>query len=138
MVGQYQETVSFLKNHVRVIAFLVGFTFVQRCSVFVLTYFVYKGMGLSGTDAFTIMALQAVVYIAVDMLPLPGSQGITELMYAAVFGSVFVGGSLTISMCVSRGLNFYMLLLISALVAAYCWWSAGRRKEEKKKAEENV
>ncbi|GEM_PF-61382 len=135
LVGQYQETVSFLKSHVRVIAFLVGFTFVQRCSVFILTYFVYKGMGLSGTGAFTIMALQAVVYIAVDMLPLPGSQGITELMYAAVFGSVFVGGSLTISMCVSRGLNFYMLLLISALVAAYCWWSAGRRKGGEKNAD---
>ena len=73
------------------------------------------------------MALQAVVYIAVDMLPLPGSQGITELMYMAVFGNVFVGGSLTLSMCVTRGINFYMLLLVSAAVAAYCWWSKGKK-----------
>ncbi len=128
-VGQYQKTVSFLKSHAKVLVFLVGFTFVQRCSVFVLTYFVYRGMGFTGTNAFTIMALQAVVYIAVDMLPLPGSQGITELMYAAVFGGVFVGGSLTVSMCISRGLNFYMLLIISALVAAYCWWSVGRKQK---------
>lgn len=122
MVGQYQQTVGFLKSHGRVLAFLVGFTFIQRCSVFILTYFIYKGMGLSGTDAFTIMCLQAVVYIAVDMLPLPGSQGITEIMYAAVFRNIFVGGSLTVSMCVTRGINFYMLLIISAIVAAYCWW----------------
>lgn len=122
MVEQYQGTVSFLKSHLGVIGFLVGFTFVQRCSVFVLTYFVYKGMGLSGAAPFEIMALQAVVYIAVDMLPLPGSQGITELMYAAVFGRIFVGSSLTVSMCISRGLNFYMLLIVSACVAAYAWW----------------
>ncbi|MGN1148074.1 MAG: lysylphosphatidylglycerol synthase transmembrane domain-containing protein [Lachnospiraceae bacterium] len=128
LVEQYQETVGFLKTHVRVVGFLLGFTFIQRCSVFILTYFVYKGMGLTGTNAFTVMALQAVVYIAVDMLPLPGSQGITELMYTAVFRNVFVGSSLTVSMCISRGLNFYMLLIISAVVAAYCWWHTGGRK----------
>ncbi len=127
LVSQYQETVQFIKSHGRVLAFLVGFTFVQRCSVFVLTYFVYRGMGFHTANAFTIMALQAVVYIAVDMLPLPGSQGITELMYAAVFRDIFLGSSLTVSMCVSRGLNFYMLLIISAMVAAYCWWQAGRK-----------
>ena len=132
LVEQYQETVQFIKTHGKVPAFLLGFTFVQRCSVFVLTYFVYCGMGLKGTSAFAIMALQAVVYIAVDMLPLPGSQGITELMYAAVFQNIFVGGSLTVSMCVTRGLNFYMLLLISAVVAAYCWWRTGRKKDVKK------
>lgn len=122
MVEQYQGTVRFLKGHMGVIGFLVGFTFIQRCSVFVLTYFVYRGMGLSGAAPLAIMALQAVVYIAVDMLPLPGSQGITELMYVAVFGRIFVGSSLTVSMCISRGLNFYMLLIVSACVAAYAWW----------------
>ena len=127
MVEQYQGTVSFIKHHGNVLLFLVGFTFIQRCSVFVLTWFIYRGMGLSGANAFTVMALQAVVYIAVDMLPLPGSQGITELMYMAVFGNVFVGGSLTLSMCVTRGINFYMLLLVSAAVAAYCWWSKGKK-----------
>lgn len=133
LVGQYQGTVGFLKSHGEVLVFLVGFTFIQRCSVFGLTYFVYRGMGLSGANAFTVMALQAVVYIAVDMLPLPGSQGITELMYAAVFRNVFTGGSLTVSMCVTRGLNFYMLLMISAAVAAYSWWRGGRKRPEAEK-----
>ena len=40
----------------------------------------------SGSSLFHILAVQAAVYIAVDMLPVPGAQGITELMYAAVFG----------------------------------------------------
>lgn len=135
MVTQYQETVTFLKTHKKVVVFLLAITFLQRCSVFGLTWFIYKGMGLSGTDAFTIMALQAVVYIAVDMLPLPGSQGITEIMYAAVFNKIFIGNTLTISMCVTRGINFYMLLIISALVAAYCWWSAGRKKKSLQQAD---
>lgn len=122
MITQYRETVAFLKTHLRVVAFLLVITFLQRCSVFALTWLVYKGMGLTGTDAFTIMALQAVVYITVDMLPLPGSQGITEIVYVAAFHNIFMGNTLPVSLCVTRGINFYMLLIISALVSAYCWW----------------
>ena len=120
MVLQYADTVVFLRTHVKVILHILAVTFVQRCAVFGLTYFVYRGMGLSGTGAIPIMALQAVVYITVDMLPLPGSQGVTELVYAAIFGAVFTGGTLTISMCVTRGINYYLPLIISAIVAGYC------------------
>ncbi len=129
MVEQYHETVCFLKTHVKAMAIMAIFTTIQRCSVFGLTYLIYLGMGLEGAEAFSVMALQGVVYIAVDMLPLPGAQGITELVYAAVFQNVFLGRSLTVSMCVTRGINFYFLLIVSACVAAYCWWSVGRKQK---------
>ena len=58
----------------------------------------------------------ASVYSAVDMLPLPGAQGITELMYQAVFAHVFTGMYLIPSMLVSRGINFYFLLVVSLVV----------------------
>ncbi len=122
MIEQYHSAVQFLKTHGKSILFLMCITILQRCAVFGLTYFVYRGLGLSGTSSFVIMALQAVVYISVDMLPLPGSQGITEIMYAAVFGQIFTGNSLMVSMCISRGLNFYLPLIISACVAAWSWW----------------
>ena len=122
MVKQYHEVVQFLKTHVRVVFFLVVVTFLQRCTVFGLTYFIYRGMGLKGASLFSIMALQAVVYITVDMLPLPGSQGITELVYAAVFDRIFIGGTLTISMCVTRGINFYLPFLFSAIIAGFSFF----------------
>ena len=49
MVLQYADTVVFLRTHVQVILHILAVTFVQRCAVFGLTYFVYRGMGLSGT-----------------------------------------------------------------------------------------
>lgn len=130
MVKQYREVVLFLKTHMRVVVVLVVVTFIQRCSVFGLTYFIYRGMGLSGVGLFTVMALQAVVYITVDMLPLPGSQGITELVYAAVFGQIFVGGTLTISMCVTRGINFYLPFMFSAVVAGISFFHKKKGKQE--------
>ena len=128
MVLQYADTVVFLRTHIKVIAYILAVTFLQRCCVFGLTYFVYRGMGLSGTGAIPIMALQAVVYITVDMLPLPGSQGVTELVYAAIFGKIFIGGTLTISMCVTRSINYDLPLMISAFVAGYC--SLKKKKEK--------
>ena len=63
-----------------------------------------------------VILLQASVYIAVDMLPLPGAQGITELMYQAVFAHVFTVMYLIPSMLVSRGINFYFLLVVSLII----------------------
>ncbi|MGN0384522.1 MAG: YbhN family protein [Lachnospiraceae bacterium] len=130
VVKQYRKVVLFLKTHLHVVLFLTVVTFIQRCSVFGLTYFIYRGMGLSGAGLFTVMALQAVVYITVDMLPLPGSQGITELVYTAVFGQIFVGGTLTISMCVTRGINFYLPFIVSAVVAGISFFHKKKGKQE--------
>ncbi len=128
---RYQETVQFfLKNKHKVVITLL-ITIVQRISVFVLTYVIYRGFELSGTSAFTVILLQASVYIAVDMLPLPGAQGITELMYKRVFQMVFPGSYLTASMCVTRGINFYFLMIVSAAVTLYCYIQSKLRKEEK-------
>ena len=66
---------------------------------------VYLGLGQAGTSIQEVVLLQASVYIAVDMLPLPGAQGITELMYRSVFAPVFSKGSLIPSMLISRGQN---------------------------------
>lgn len=115
-IVSYQNAVAWLKAHKKKVAYVVLVTFLQRISVFVLTYMVYLGFGLEGSGAMRVILLQASVYIAVDMLPLPGAQGITELMYQAVFAHVFTGAYLIPSMLVSRGINFYFLLVMSLVV----------------------
>ena len=86
----YRETVCFLKNHKKLIVVTIICTFLQRFSVFVLTYVVYRGLGLDGFAMIDIVLLQASVYIAVDMLPVPGAQGITEVMYKKIFRETLI------------------------------------------------
>lgn len=126
MADQYHEAVLFFLKHKSKMAAVIAFTVVQRCSVFILTWLIYRGLGLEGTSAFTVMSLQASIYIAVDMLPLPGAQGITEMMYKTAFSLIFPGAFLTASMCVTRGLNFYMVLMISAMVSLWCHFRSRR------------
>lgn len=125
-VDGYRNAVHFLWTHKKRVCAVVLCTFLQRGSVFFLTWFVYRGFGLAGSSMTEIVLLQASVYIAVDMLPVPGAQGITELMYQAVFADIFTGQLLMPSLYVTRGINFYFLLLVSLLV------TIARRLTEKK------
>ena len=118
-MGNYQGALRYLKQHKERMVVILLATVLQRVLVFALTYIVYRGMGLQGTACTTIMWLQASVYIAVDMLPIPGAQGITEAMYRHVFLTIFGVGSVTASMCISRGVSFYLMLLVGICVAFY-------------------
>ncbi len=115
-LDSYTRTVCYLKDHKKVIGVTILGTFLQRSCMFVLTYVIYHGMGLKGTGAVTIILLQASIYIAVDMLPLPGAQGITEAMYRTVFADIFHGSYLLTSVCITRGISFYFIMIVSAVV----------------------
>ena len=78
---------------------------------------------ISGAAMLDIVLVQAAVYIAVDMLPIPGAQGITEAMYRSVFRDIFVGNTLVVSVCITRGISFYLVMLIGFVV--FC--AVGRR-----------
>lgn len=127
-IGGYHDAVSFLLHHPGKVAVVVAFTFLQRCSVFFLAFLVYRGFSLQGAGPWTLMSLQASVYIAVDMLPVPGSQGITELMYANIFTRIFTDGLLMPSLYVNRGISFYFLILVSLAVVVVRWVLDKRKK----------
>lgn len=119
----YQETVQFLRMHKSVVAVVTAGTFLQRSMLFLLTYTVYRGLGLSGTPLIDIFLLQASVYIAVDMLPIPGAQGITEAMYKTVFAKIIPAQYIVTSMCISRGISFYLMLLVGLAVTCIMHFS---------------
>ena len=137
VLKQYHDNVIFLSAHKPQIAAVTVFTFIQRMSLVVLTYVVYRGLHLSGTSAAVIMMIQAAVYISVDMLPLPGAQGITELMYKSVFATVFTEGTLAASMCVSRGITFYFLLIFSLGITLVSFYSKKNRIRKIQRARED-
>ncbi len=115
-IQSYQNAVHFLLHNKKQVAVVLIATFGQRCLVFILPYIVYRGFGLEGADALTILMIQMSIYLAVDMLPLPGAQGITELMYRRAFRDVFTIEYVVPSMCVTRGVSFYFLLFFSIFV----------------------
>lgn len=128
-VDSYRASVNFLMEHKGKVLMVIFGTFLQRFSVFFLTWLVYRGFQLEGTAMWDILWLQASIYIAVDMLPVPGAQGITELMYRSVFATVFPGHLMMPSILAVRGLNFYLLLVLSLLTVLWNMAWVRRRQE---------
>lgn len=123
----YRETVDFLQGHKKMIAVIVAGSFLQRCCTLILVCAVYRGLGLQGTALSDIFLLQAAVSVAVEMLPVPGAQGITEAMYSSVFGGIFTEHYLVASICITRGISFYFVLALGGL------WVLLRAFTERKK-----
>lgn len=114
----YRDIMHELNDHKKKIVIIGIISYFQRFCLVALTYVIYKGFGLAGTSAVKIILVQLAIMIAVDMLPLPGAQGISEFLYRRVFATVFVGDYLTASMCVTRLSSFYFLLILGMLVVA--------------------
>ena len=117
-VESYKQAVDFLKVQYKKLSCILLMTFVQRCSMFLILYIVYLGFNLNTVSFTTIFCFQAAIYVTVDMLPIPGAQGITELVYKSVFTGLFMN-CLIPSMLISRAANFYILFIISILVVLY-------------------
>ena len=122
----YGNTAAYLKNNPFVIVKVIGITFIQRMALFAVTWFVYQAFGIHGTGFWDILFLQAVISVAVDMLPLPGGMGISETLFLNIFSPVF-GGLLLPGMVLSRGLGYYGELLISAAFTVVAQLTIGKK-----------
>ena len=114
-ISQYNGAAAYIKEHIGITIHMFIITILQRFAMFMVTYFVYRAFELSGTDALTIVMLQAVISICVDMLPLPGGMGISEILFKGFYAVIF-GAKLLPGLVLSRGLGYYSELIMSAIL----------------------
>lgn len=129
---KYKETAVYFKTHKHVVLIVLAITFAQRFALFLSTYFVYLAFGLSDYAVGTIVMLQAVISISVDMLPLPGGMGISEKLFLTIFVPVFGAQLVLPGMILSRALSYYTELLLSALLTILAHFTLGRERLAKK------
>lgn len=128
-IQDYDNSFLALRGEIGLIAKSFAITFLQRIMLFAVTGFVYFSFGLKGFSFWDIIILQAVISIAVDMLPLPGGSGISEHLFMVVFAGIFKGEMLIPGMILSRGIAYYVQLIFSAVmtVVAHIYFT---RKEK--------
>jgi uncharacterized protein (TIRG00374 family) len=127
---QYQDVAVYFGTHKMVVWNVLVITLVQRCVMFYVTYLTCLSFGVRDTDMVTIVALQGMISVAVEMLPLPGGMGISEKLFLTMFAPIC--GSITLpAMVISRGLSFYTELIISAIFTIVAHLVIGRERERK-------
>ncbi len=107
----YHHASDFLKGNAGVLIWIQVFTFVQRFALFFVTCCVYWALSLKGTLWSDILLLQSTISLSVDMLPMPGGMGISEVLFEQIFQPVF-GDLMLTGLILSRGISFYVQILV--------------------------
>lgn len=116
IISQYTGTAEFFRSNQRIILNVFGITFIQRFLLFFITWLTYCAFSLSGESVPVVVSLQAMISVAVDMLPLPGGMGISENLFLTIFQPIFGEALVLPGMLVSRGISFYTQLIICAIM----------------------
>ena len=127
-MNQYTQAALYVREHLNLFPRLLFITVIQRLAYFTVAYMVYRSFGLTGVSYTTIITLQIVLSLSVDVLPLPGAAGANEnvfmRLYKAIFGVAVVPGLL---LC--RGITYYVLLIMTAAVTCFAHFYFMRQKK---------
>lgn len=116
-VEEYIENVDFVKKNMIILLPVLFLTILQRLLMFSISYVVYKFFGLSELSFFDIISLQVILNTSVDVLPVPGGIGASEMAFKIIFGVAYQTSLIVPAMLVTRFVNFYFMLIVSAVIS---------------------
>ena len=132
-INKYADSAEYLKKHKYVIFNAFVLTAAQRICLFMVTYFVYKSFGLSGTSMYQIITLQTMIALSVDNLPLPGGMGASESIFVIFFDGIFRGNGMNYvlpGMVLSRSISFYSIIVIGGIITCITHLTRKRNKRQ--------
>ena len=112
----YVKASKYIGSNLKSLFTITWLTVLQRMALFMLTWVVYKAYGLHGASFMEIVALQVLIGVAVEMLPLPGAAGITEMCFITFFTGIFSDELISPAILLNRGVSFYAVIIVGGLV----------------------
>ena len=114
-IETYKDSSIFIKSNIKVFLRNILRNSIQVIFFYLIPYFVYKSLGLSGYSVLKFIGLEAILYSATSSIPLPGAIGISETVYLLLFKNVLVGNYLNSAMILSRGISFYLYVMVGLI-----------------------
>lgn len=136
-LAEYGQSAGYFKKNKLIFVKTLVTTTVQMFSMYAVPYLVYRAFGFDDFHLLEVLLLQAVLYVSVSALPLPGALGVSESTFMVLFRTLFPSSVLGSAMILSRGISFYLFVLISGLFVAG-FTLTGKKKKEKKHGLHNI
>lgn len=114
-IKEYKKGANLLIKNKKILLKIIFTTILQIIIYHSIPYFIYLSFGLNQANFFEFLSLQAVLYISVSAMPLPGAVGVSEGGFLGIFKFLFPANLLTSAMLLSRGISFYLFVLISGI-----------------------
>lgn len=143
----YKEQAILLKKNKKEFMLALLCNFIQRISMFCVAYFVYLSLLVAypeilGHTFIELFAIQVLIGLSVDSLPLPGGMGISEYLYLITYGLIYnftingVETSLVPSaMLLTRIVSFYIPLIVTSIIVILKYITVLIKKHKKQNKE---
>lgn len=118
-MSNFKTGVELIKAHKLKFLAILGVTVIQLLLYDVVPFFVYKAFGLTGYSWMEILAVNAVLFVAVSFIPLPGAVGVSESGFSMLYRTMFGSTLIVPAMLLSRFINFYTILILTGIVAVF-------------------
>ncbi|MCR4962559.1 MAG: flippase-like domain-containing protein [Firmicutes bacterium] len=118
-LNRYRKGVSYIKKHPLILLKLFAITTCHVLVLYSVPYWIYRALGLSEYSLPAMLAIQTVLTLALESLPIPGGAGVAEGSYLLVYGQIFGPALVVPALLLCRGMNYYSGLLAGGLVSAY-------------------
>lgn len=118
-IQEYKTGAKLLMQNKKVLFKIILTTTCQIVLYHSIPYFIYLSLGLCSINYFRFLALQAVLYISVSSIPLPGAVGVSEAGFLNIYKLLFPAELLSSAMLLSRGISFYLFVILSGIVILF-------------------
>ena len=118
-LNEYNEGAIFIKENKKIFLQSLFFVLLQTLVYYMVPYFVYRSFGLNSYSITKIMFIQAMLYIMVSSIPLPGAVGISEAAFLHIYLTIFGTEKLASATLLTRGINFYLFVLLGFVMTLF-------------------
>ena len=112
---EYRKSTNFIKSNKLLILRVLFVESLQLLSLYSIAYIVYLALGFDSSTYYEVIFLQALAYVSVSSVPLPGAIGVSEKLLRFLFLVIYPLNIISEAVMLTRVINFYMLFVISAL-----------------------
>lgn len=126
----YQHSAAYLRRNRSTLLRILAVTAVQISAFYSIPYLVYLSLNLPVCSFWMLFSLQAVLYISVSSLPIPGAVGANESAFLVLFRAIFPATALHNAMLLSRSVSFYLFVALSGFCVAVSSFLGKRKNSE--------
>ena len=134
-IKQYEAASDFLKKNTHIMVKMAFLTIIQRLAYFAVTFCVAKALHVEDCDIVDVIALQVVLSLAVDILPIPGASGVNEIVFVRLQTMIF-GTLVSAGLLLNRGITYYLFAVVTGIFTLIAHLYFNKIANERKKNKE--
>lgn len=111
-LSDFQSSVTLISRQPKQFLVLFLLSVLQVLALMSAIYFIYRGLGLTGTPYLHLLTIQLMLFIAASFTPLPGSSGAQEGGFYLFFSPFFSENLLFAAMFIWRFVTYYLSIIV--------------------------